>query len=187
MDYNIFKQKILKEVLKEHGKEYACHLQYVVKIGMTLADIHGVNKECIEIACLLHDIGRGLKSETQTHEEIGYEISKELLRESPFTNEEKEIILSAILHHNSVEVPSSMEEKIVRTADSGSKVEYHEAFMLMCKKETYKERLEWGIKYLEKGYLKICLPEYKELVTEKYNSIKHTYTGVCNVTKTYNV
>jgi putative nucleotidyltransferase with HDIG domain len=174
----VYKKILLEEVFKEKKKEYSCHLQFVVKIGLDLAKDFDVDPDVIEVACLLHDIGRDKELPGERHSETGARIAKDLLSSGPFSAEDVRKILDAIAHHNSEEVPASVEARIVRTADAGSKVEYHEAFMLMCRKETHQERLTWGTKYLEKGYRKICIESYRDRVEEKYRTIRSIYEQV---------
>lgn len=168
--------KKAKEILvADKKKEYVCHIQYVVEIGLRLAEEHGADPDVIEIACLLHDLGRDKELPGEEHAQTSYRLSKEMLADSNLSPEQQEKILSAILLHNSDAVPETIEQQIVRSADAGSKVEYHEAFMLMCKKPTYEERLVWGMKYLEKGYEKICLESYRNTLKKKYESIRAIY------------
>ena len=175
------KKKIIDILLKEKKKEYLCHIQYVLKIAMKLTKDckdYDIDPEIIELSCLLHDIGRGKELEGEGHSQTGKRITEEILQNSKFSNEKKQKIYSCILSHNSPSVPKSIEEEIVRSADAGSKVEYHEAFMLMCKKNTYEERLAWGIKYLQKGFDEISIDLYKEKCKPKYNSIIEIYNNI---------
>jgi hypothetical protein len=170
-----YRSTLLRKVFKENRKEYACHLQYVVDIGLRLARKFDADADVIETACLLHDIGRDKELPGEVHAQSGYRIAKELLAGGPFSSAQTNAILTAILHHNSDEVPGDVASQIVRTADAGSKVEYHEAFMLMCRKPTHQERLAWGMKYLEKGYAKICFDTYRQKIENKYQDIKSMY------------
>jgi putative nucleotidyltransferase with HDIG domain len=172
------KSKIIAILLKEKKKEYLCHIQYVVKIALSLAQELGVDISLIETACWLHDIGRGRELPGEKHAETGKRMAEEILRDTEFTEEQKQKIYSCILSHNSQTVPLSIEEQIVRTADGGSKIEYHEAFMLLCRKETYEERLVWGIKYLEDGFSSISIDSYRRQIESKYVSIIGLYNNI---------
>lgn len=176
------KKKIIDILLKEKKKEYLCHIQYVVEIGSRLAKEYHVDEAIIEAACLLHDIGRDKELSGERHCQAGKRIAEELLTNTNcFNNSQKEKIFSCILSHNSQEIPVTIEEQIVRTSDGGSKVQYHEAFMLLCNKYTYEERLAWGIKYLEKGYSNISLESYKKEVSQKYFSIVSIYNKIAGM------
>jgi hypothetical protein len=54
-------------------------------------------------------------------------------------------------------------------------VEFHEAFVLMSKKQTYVEKLLWARKYLDKGYSKISFDSYKESLRPKYEALSAMY------------
>lgn len=172
------KAKVISILLEEKKKEYLCHIQYVVKIGLNLAQALKVDTGVIEAACWLHDIGRDKELPEEKHTQTGKRMAEEILQNSEFTEEQKHKIYSCILSHNAHTVPLSLEEQIVRTADGGSKVEYHEAFMLLCKKTTYEERLAWGIKYLEDGFQSISIESYRRRIEPKYTAIRKTYDNI---------
>ena len=174
------KKQILNILLEEKKKEYLCHIQYVVKIALELAKECDVNMNLIEIACLLHDIWRGKELTNEHHAEAGKRIANDILKESNFSKKEKKIILACILNHNSSNVPKSIEEQIIRTADGGSKIEYHEAFILMCKKTTYEERLAWTLKYLYKGLASISIDHYRKKIEKKYKELENIYNDINN-------
>lgn len=175
-----FKDIVIARLLAEKEKEYRCHVRFVRDIGMRLAREYGADAHLIEIACLLHDIGRDHEISGEDHGDAGAKISEPMLAESDFTAPEQALILGCIRKHCK-QIPEEVlrvEEKIVMTADAASKVLFHEAFMLMCKKQTYEERLTWAEKYLEKGYRNILFPAYREEIRPRYEMIKQTYEAV---------
>lgn len=176
--YNQLKQLVIQKLLSEKEKEYYCHIRFVRDIGVKLATSHDVNRQLIEIACLLHDIGRDYEQEGEDHGDAGARIAKEFPLSFVFTPSEQGKIITCIKNHNKILPTYSLEEKIVITADAASKVLYHAAFMLLCKKQTYAEKLAWGYKYLEKGYHNIHLPDYKKYLTPHYTRIKEIYDAV---------
>jgi len=180
MDIDEFKEKTRDLVSRNSKKEYLCHIKFVVKIGLELAQEVGADADVVEVACLLHDIGREKELANETHEQAGFRIVKDMLTEVDLETEKKEKILDAIAFHNGLDVPELLESQIVRTADGASKVKYHEAFMLLCKKNTVGERLAWGIKYLEKGYSRVSFDSVKTNLQPKYNEIKLTYEDINN-------
>ncbi len=169
------RKTLLDALMAEKSKEYACHVQYVAQIGARLAHELGADEAVVEAACLLHDIGRDKELSGEEHAQTSVRIARELLERSSFSDSQRELIFESILSHGSDTIPEKIEAQIVRSADAGSKVEFHEAFMLMCKKPTYEERLAWGMRYLEKGYSKISIEAYKARLQEKYNSISAIY------------
>ena len=171
-------EKLKEILLKRHSKQYYCHIQFVVEIALRLCEEYNGDKEIIEIAAMLHDIGRDNEINEETHYEAGKRIAKEILKDIEIDNVKKEKILKCISNHDGKEEPSFLEESIIITADAGSKIEFHEAFMLMCKKKTYDEKLEWGEKYLEKGFLNIKIESYRDKITSKYQELKSIYTKI---------
>jgi putative nucleotidyltransferase with HDIG domain len=173
------KRKIINILLEEKKKEYLCHIKFVVNIALYISqEYKNVDKDIIEIACLLHDIGRDKELGNEKHNYAGKRLAETILSDSNLNDDQKKIIYDCILSHNSPEIPKSIEEQIVRSADGGSKVEYHEAFMLMCEKETYEERLVWGSKYLNTGFASISIESYKNKIEEKYNLINESYQTI---------
>lgn len=167
-------------MLPEKKKEYACHVQYVARIGLRLAQELSADPDVVEIACLLHDVGRDKERDGENHAETSRRLAEGILQGSPLSGSQLQAIYASILTHGSVEVPEMVEQQIVRSSDAGSKVEYHEAFMLMCKKPTYEERLAWGMKYLEKGYRNVCIDSYRSEIQKKYEEISALYRDTLN-------
>ncbi len=172
------KETILKRLVRDKEKELCCHVRFVLKIGLELAKKYKVDRRIIEISCLLHDVGRDHEMEHEDHGDAGARISSELLDGIGISKKEMITILACIKNHNKNLSFYTLEEKIVITADSASKVLYHEAFMLLCKKQTFQDKCEWGKRYLEKGYVNTLFPEYKKYITDKYRELKSTYALV---------
>lgn len=177
-NYINVRDTILERLHQEKEKELHCHVQFVVRIGLELAKQFAVDSKIIELSCLLHDIGRDLEIGDEDHGDAGARIAQEILVKASIPPEEIAVILDCIRFHNKELPHYTLEQKIVITADSASKVQYHEAFMLLCKKQTYDEKLSWGKKYLEKGYNNTILSEYKHIVEEKYRTIKKIYDAI---------
>lgn len=181
--FNQAKQLALELLLKDKEKEFHCHVQFVVKVGLLLAKNHNADAKIIELSCLLHDIGRDHEIGEEDHGDSGARIAEKILEQTEISSAEIKIILDCIRFHTK-EIPEyTLEQKIVITADCASKVEYHEAFMLLCKKQTYQERLTWGKKYLEKGYALTLFPEYKERIADRYKTIKNIYDSIPALTR----
>lgn len=177
-EFQPLKEQVIQKLLEVHEKEYYCHVQFVAEIGRVLAKTHNVDENLIEIACLLHDLGRDFEIGEEDHGDAGKRMAEKLLEESILPEDVQEVVLRCIKNHCKELTEYTIEEKIVISADCAQKVQYHEAFILLCKKKTYKEKLIWGRKYLEKGYTKTLLPEYKETITSKYNELKSIYAKI---------
>lgn len=169
---------ILKRLHEDKSKELHCHIQFVVKVGMELVKKYDGDAKIIELSCLLHDIGRDHEVGDEDHGDAGARIAAKLLETTTIPQKEVAVILDCIRFHNKRLPSYTLEQQIVITADSASKVLYHEAFMLLCKKTSYEEKLRWGNKYLEKGYHNTVLPEYKQAIERKYKEIKKIYDAI---------
>lgn len=181
MTNKIFKEAKKIALLRLHEdkeKELHCHVQFVLKVGLELAKKYHADEKVIELSCLLHDVGRDHEMDNEDHGDSGARISAELLKNCLIPKQELSTILSCIQMHTKKAPNYTLEQKIIITADNASKVIYHEAFMLLCKKQTFEERLAWGLKYLEKGYKNTLFPEYKKNITDRYKLLKHIYSSV---------
>jgi len=75
--------KQIKEFVKENLDELNyMHTKKVVKIALALAEKEGANKEIVETAAWLHDIGKSDKDSTPiNHHTYGVKIAEDLLKE----------------------------------------------------------------------------------------------------------
>ena len=87
-----------------HSKEVA------VLSGMIAAEV-GADREIAKRAGLLHDIGKGIETETDAnHAEMGSDLAKKM-------GEDPRVINAILSHHNDVE-PNCVESVIVQIADA---------------------------------------------------------------------
>lgn len=84
------REKITSVLLREKKKEYVCHIQYVVEIGLRLTEKYKADRDVIEAACLLHDIGRDKELPGESHSQAGKRMVKEILNGTNFSDEQKE-------------------------------------------------------------------------------------------------
>ncbi len=98
-----FRTSYGQNVLK-HSKEVA------VLAGMIAAEV-GADREIAKRSGLLHDIGKGIETETDAnHAEMGAELAKKM-------GEDSRVINAILSHHNDVE-PNCVESVIVQIADA---------------------------------------------------------------------
>jgi len=173
-DEEIF-QKIQQIVYARFEKEYHCHLQYVLETAEQLQKIHGGDLGLIRIAAIAHDFGRVEDGNNDNHAQIGAEMIAPVLAKFDM-HADRIAIIKACIAHTSEKPFNSIEEEIIHNADQGSKILYLPAFMLMVKKETFRERAGWAMKYLERidrltfeDFRARCLPDY-----QKYKQIYGT-------------
>jgi uncharacterized protein len=116
-------QKELEDTVKEKmsilegtAHSYA-HVDRVAKIATILAEAEKADKELVQTAALLHDIGRAVG---EPHNETGAKLAREILEQSTnYPQERIEIIVKIILLHPIAfrDRLETLEEKIVWDAD----------------------------------------------------------------------
>jgi len=95
-----------------YGQNVLYHSKEVAVIaGMLAAEIGGCNRELAKRAALLHDIGKGVESDSDlNHAEIGMDMARKL-------GEDPRVINAIGSHHNDIE-PTCLESVLVQIADA---------------------------------------------------------------------
>ena len=139
----IMSNKLYKEALKklseyERDREFCNHtIEHFIDVSriayiMVLEEKLSVSKEVIYAIGLLHDIGRVRQYEEGIHQDIAsVEMSREILKETSFTEQEINIILNGIANHRK-ESDNKLEE-IIYKADKLSR----QCFNCKAEKECY--------------------------------------------------
>jgi ribonuclease Y len=94
-----------------YGQNQLAHSREVARIAVALAAELGADIEVVKRAALLHDVGKGVESNTDAnHAEISVEIAKKI-GESP------QVVNCIAAHHQDVE-PTCIEAVILQIADT---------------------------------------------------------------------
>jgi len=94
-----------------YGQNVLAHSKEVAVIAGMLAAEIGCNRDLTKRAALLHDIGKGVESDSDlNHAEIGMEMARKM-------GEDARVINAIGSHHNDLE-PSCMESVLVQIADA---------------------------------------------------------------------
>lgn len=133
-----YKQALEKLSEYERNREFCNHtIEHFIDLSriayiMVLEEKLSVSKEVIYAIGLLHDIGRVRQYEEGIHHDIAsVEMSKEILKETSFTDKEINIILNGIANHRK-ESDNKLEE-IIYKADKLSR----QCFNCKAEKECY--------------------------------------------------
>ena len=133
-----YKQALEKLSEYEKNREFCNHtIEHFIDVSriayiMVLEEKLSVSKEVIYAIGLLHDIGRVRQYEEGIHHDIAsVEMSKEILKETSFTDKEINIILNGIANHRK-ESDNKVEE-IIYKADKLSR----QCFNCKAEKECY--------------------------------------------------
>ena len=165
---------------KYHHPEFLCHVQFVRKIALELQKKHGGNKKVIEIAALLHDIGRGNERGNEDHADAGARLAEMELEKLGLRKELVKDVKNCILSHNmKAKQPETIEEKIIATADAASVIKYPAAFIMLSNKPI-KMRAEWFLRKIEKDFKRIQFEDYKNLLREGFEELKKSLEMIMN-------
>ncbi|MDZ7792520.1 MAG: ribonuclease Y [Spirochaetia bacterium] len=94
-----------------YGQNVLAHAKEVAILSGMLAAEVGANREIAKRGGLLHDIGKGIETESDSnHAELGAELAKQM-------GEDERVVNSILSHHNDVE-PNCVESIIVQVADA---------------------------------------------------------------------
>lgn len=114
----ILEQEGKLEVRDESLAWESIHMASSARCAWLLAMERGVDPELAACAAAVHDFGRILTGKQKGHAEAGYEPVKGFLRETgKFTEEEIEIIATAVKNHSLKTETGSPIEEIVKDAD----------------------------------------------------------------------
>lgn len=164
-----------KKPSSKYGYEpYTYHFKPMVKYALKLADELGGDKEIIEIAAWLHDIGSIVEGR-KNHHISGVKISENKLLELNYPKEKIELVNKCILNHRSSKnlKRSSIEEQIIAEADAMSNFDnlagiFKAAFIYEHLDQ--KEAQNSVRKKLENKWNNLHFKQSKELLKNKYEA-----------------
>ena len=120
MNNSMYTESLEKLKKYEENREFCNHtIEHFIDVAriayiMVLEEDLKVSKEVIYAIGLLHDIGRVKQYEEGIHHDIAsVDMSREILKETSFTEEEVKIILNGIANHRK-ESDNKLEEIIYR-------------------------------------------------------------------------
>jgi len=168
--------KIRTLVRKDYYSEfsYDYHIKVVVQYALVLAEKVGADKEIVELAALLHDIGKK-EFGNNDHHLTSAEEARKVLNKLDFPNDKIESIAHCIESHRGKNVePETIEARVIMSADAMSHYDTFPWFFFDVKdnEKDVKERLIWTKSKFERNWnKKIALPEARELVRDKKNAV----------------
>ncbi|MDD5554227.1 MAG: HD domain-containing protein [Patescibacteria group bacterium] len=166
-------EKIVK--IRASEEDWNFHILLVVKYALLLAKNYKIDKKQVELAALLHDIGRLPYSDKKdkTHHIRGVKEATKILRRLKYPeNKIKEIQKVIICHRGSGSVkPKTVLEKIIANADAMSHFDTLPLFYYWRGKrgESFAEITKWVEEKLDRNIKKkITLSQAQKMVREKY-------------------
>lgn len=158
--------------------EWNLHLMVVKNYAEKLAEVHNADKEILELAVWLHDIGK-VRYGDVNHHISGAQDAEVILRDhnypQPVVDRVKECILTHRMEAKDSS-PDSIEARILVTADAMYTLDVIPAFFWEACHEMglgVKEACDWVAEEIERNWSKkMLLPEGREMVRDKYNAFK---------------
>jgi uncharacterized protein len=152
---------------------YNVHVKYVVKYANELAKKLNADEEIVEIAALLHDIGR-IDGTNENHHEVGAEYAESFLRKQNYNKKKISVVKNCILaHRGSVPIKrESVEAECIASADAMAHFGNIPALLywvyVFLDKDIEEGRSMVKSK-LDRSFKKM-IPEAQDIVREKYES-----------------
>jgi len=154
------------------------HIVPAVEFGIQLAKKMGADKEIVELAVWLHDLGSVScgEAEQDRHHITGRDLSQEILKQYKYPADRIERVLHCIYAHRATQdIPrETLEAEIVASADAMSHFYYlDDLFYLAFIVRRYEtdDARAFVLKKLSNSYKKL-MPEAREMIDAKYEYIK---------------
>lgn len=158
-----------------HGMTtYNVHVKHMVEYSIQLAKKLNADEEIVEIAALLHDIGR-LDGTDENHHIVGAEYSEKFLSENGYDEDKIMKVKHCIIaHRGSLSLPrETIEAECVASADAMAHFGDIPAMFYWVYVFLGKDMEEGKIKVRDKltrSFNKM-IPEAQEIVKEKYDAV----------------
>ena len=166
--------EIRKMVKSETNElEWKYHILVVLKYAKLLSKGLKVNQEILELAVLLHDIGR-FRHGPENHELTGIEEAEKILGKHHYSKKTINEIKHCIESHQRHQIlPNTKYAEIVANADAIAHFDFLAYFYTLSKTEgfenlitKFKRKLNYEWKY------KLTLKKAKQLAKPKYDAIR---------------
>jgi putative nucleotidyltransferase with HDIG domain len=153
---------------------YNVHVKHMVEYAKQLAKKLKANEEIVEIAALLHDIGR-LDGTNENHHEVGAQYAEKYLKDIGYDKQKISVIKNCILaHRGSVKIKrESIEAECIASADAMA--HFGDIPSMFYWVYVFLDRdIDEGKSMVLDKYkrsFKKMMPEAQDIVREKYESI----------------
>lgn len=167
-------RKLVKSKFKEHDWKY--HIVPVVKYAKKLAKEYKVDEEVVELAALLHDIGRVSIKHDEDHHVVGVPEAERVLRKFNYPEKVIEEVKHCVASHRTSKgpEPKTMIAKIIANADAMAHFDILPVFFhWRHKRYKFEENVKWADNKIKKDWQKkLTLPRARNLVEKKYKAIR---------------
>jgi len=168
-------RRLVKERFEETDWKY--HILPVIKYAKKLAKEYKVDEEVVELAALLHDIGRIEMKDSVEHHIIGIPRAEKILRKHKYSEETTKQVLHCVESHrtNKGPKPKTILAKIIANADAMAHFDALPVFFYWqaTRDKSFEEIVRWVDAKIETDWhKKITLPEAKKMVEKKYKAVR---------------
>ena len=168
-------RQLVKRKFKAEDWQY--HILPVVKYAKKLAKIYKVDGEVVELAALLHDIGRVKFENDPNHHITGVPKAEKILRKYHYPEKVIKEVKHCVASHRTSKgpKPKTMIAKIIANADAIAHFDNLPLFFYWggSRGEKFEDNVKWAENKIEKDWQKkIILPKAKKMVENKYKAIK---------------
>lgn len=169
-------RKLVKEKFEENDWKY--HMLPVVRYAKELAKACKVDKELVELAALLHDIGRVDIKHDEDHHIVGVPEAEKILKRFNYPKEIIEEVKHCVASHRTSKGPKAktMVAKIVANADAMAHFDILPVFFWWKRSRkgySFEETVKWVENKIENDWKKkITLPKAKKISKNKYEAIR---------------
>jgi putative nucleotidyltransferase with HDIG domain len=166
-------RKLVESRFKERDWKY--HIVPVIKYAKKLAQKYNVNKETLELAVLLHDIGRVDIKHDEDHHVVGIPIAEKILKRFNYSDKVIKEIKHVVESHRTSKGPrpETLIAKIVANADAMAHFDILPIFFHWRHgRHSFEENAKWVEEKIKKDWQKkLTLPGAKKIVEKKYKAI----------------
>lgn len=167
-------RKLVKSKFKENDWKY--HILPVLKYAKKLAKRYKIDMELVELAALLHDIGRVNIKHDEDHHIVGVPEAEKILKRFNYPNETIKEIKHVVASHRTSKgpKPKTMLAKIIANADAMAHFDILPVFFWWRKSRkrfSFEETLYWVKNKIENDWKKkITLSEAKKISEKNYKA-----------------
>jgi len=150
------------------NREFWSHVQLVREFAVRLAEMEGADRQVVELAALLHDIGR--HKGRKDHNIRGYEMTKNFFEGINLPQKRKNLILKCILKHQSRfhSEDNEFEVKVVQSADTLAAL-FSDEWQEYCRKTIGRDEL---LKFYDKATELLNLESARKLAEPQIEKLK---------------
>ena len=167
-------RKLVKGTCEEGDWKY--HMLPVIKCAKKLAKIYEADEEIVELAALLHDIGRTKLHDDKNHHISGVPEAEKILKKYNYSEKIIEEVKHCVKSHRGSKniKPETMIAKIVANADAMAHFDVLPIFFYWRRdKKSFEEIIKWIDEKIERDWnKKITLSKAKKIVEKKYRAIR---------------